>query len=76
MIDFEEEEKEITESEAPVVPPGELPIVPLRVFLACSRMRWDQTAGFTRYAKIENLSPRSISDWRLAFEAFNSRPVR
>lgn len=49
--------------------------VPLRVFLVCCGIKWDQMAGFKSYAKRLKLGPLSILEWRQALADFQKRPV-
>lgn len=61
------------EEPKPAEPRGAL--VRLEVFLSASGMKWDQYAGFHRWASKQNLGPMSIPAWREEFERFQNRPV-
>ncbi len=50
--------------------------VSLLVFRAVSGVKWDQLAGFLRYAKTKGMGPRAIPEWHDAYKAFLARPVR
>ena len=51
------------------------PVVPLAVFAASGKHKWDQLAGFVRYAQQKKLEPRTIPEWRKAHADFQNRPV-
>lgn len=68
-------------SESPQPAPKEsgtpaLPVIRLDVFLAMCGSKWDQMAGFKRYAIREKLAPRTVPGWRTAHAAFMNRPTR
>lgn len=65
--------------EAPVKvgqPAKKLPFVKLRVFLASSGLKPDQSAGFEAHARINKLGPMSMPQWKEALDKFFSRPVK
>lgn len=76
--------KEVPEKPKEAEPPAPSPqpvaeavatAVPLRVFLVCCGIKWDQMAGFKAHAKRLKLGPMSILEWRAAFADFQKRPV-
>ncbi len=49
--------------------------VALRVYLTAGGMKLDQMAGFQNYAIRKNLTPRTMKEWRAAYEAFMNMPI-
>ena len=58
----------------PALPPA-APAIPLRVFLTVSGVKPDQLAGFCNYAARAKLAPRSVQEWRTAYQTFMNRPA-
>ena len=56
-------------------PKRDLQPVNLQVFLTACGKKPDQTAGFAAYAKVQQMHPRTMPEWRDAFAAFMQRPV-
>ena len=71
------EPEPIVVNEPPPVPPANVqaPIL-LRVFAKIAGPKWDQMAGFIRYAKNNKLGPRTVPEWRATYNAFLSKPVK
>ncbi len=53
-----------------------LPLVKLRVFLATSGLKPDQSAGFVAHARIKKIGPMTIPQWKEELRKFFSRPVK
>lgn len=51
------------------------PVVSLAVFLKVAGPKWDQLAGFKRFATNEKLGPLTIPEWRAALTEFKNKPV-
>ncbi len=71
-------EKEPKPGKAPDPPPAEdrLPSIPLKVFAKIAGPKWDQMAGFLHHAKIKNIGPRTVPEWRATYQAFLRKPVK
>lgn len=52
------------------------PLVSLKVFCHVAGPKWDQMAGFNRYAASNKLGPFSILDWRIEFQKFMRKPTK
>lgn len=62
--------------ESPPKPEAPKPLVSLEVFCKVAGPKWDQMAGFKRYAKVNGLGPLSIPGWRAEFQKFQERPTK
>jgi len=57
-------------------PARKLSPIKLRVFLASSGLKPDQSAGFESFARNNKLGPMSIPQWHTELDKFFSRPVK
>jgi hypothetical protein len=55
---------------------NELPAIPLKVFVKVAGPKWDQMAGFLSYAKSKSMVPRTVPEWRAAYQTFLQKPVK
>ena len=60
----------------PTLPAERKPSVPLRVFAGVSGIKPDQFQAFGRFAKLEEMRPCPVTEWKTRFEAFLNRPIR
>lgn len=51
------------------------PLVGLDVFATVGGHKWDQLAGFARYAQSQKLGPCTMHQWREELRKFNDRPI-
>lgn len=63
-------------AEEPTKPAKKEALVSLQVFATVGGPKWDQLAGFVRFAQASGLKPRTIAQWREELRKFNDRPVR
>jgi hypothetical protein len=56
--------------------PRQLTPVALRVFLTACGIKPVQTAGFAAYAQARQFGPRTMPEWRSAYDEFMRRPVK
>lgn len=54
----------------------DLPLINLNVFCQLSGLKFDQTAGFRRYATTKKLAPMTVPQWRKKLEDFQNKPTR
>jgi hypothetical protein len=48
----------------------------VEVFAAIQRIRPDEAAGFLHYARLQKMGPRSLEEWRKAWDVYRRRPVK
>lgn len=48
----------------------------IQLFQKSERLRTPSTAGFRSHARSRRLTSRTMTEWRTAYDAFMSRPVR
>jgi hypothetical protein len=75
-IPAEELKEPAKADESSTDPVEELPAIPLKVFVKLAGPKWDQMAGFLSYAKLKNMKPRTMPEWRAAYQAFLRKPTR
>lgn len=51
------------------------PVVTLKIFSTVSGVKWDQLAGFKRYAESQKLGPLTINNWKKELDKFKQRPT-
>lgn len=65
----------LADAGAAITPPSpELPYVALDVFCGVSGLKFDQIAGFSRWAKSQGIKALTIPAWREALLKFQNRP--
>lgn len=52
-----------------------LPRIRLKVFERVCGLKWDQFAGFKRYAESRKLGPLTVPEWREALALFQKKPT-
>ena len=55
---------------------SDLPLINLTVYCNLSGLKFDQIAGFRRYAINQKLGPMTVPQWREEYNGFLAKPMR